>query len=230
MLEKDKWFYFAGGKSAKDLHELVNALKEIHDEEFSFHVNAGKNDFANWVEGVFNEKDLADEMRTVMEKKDTIDIIKKHLHRHAKKNSSLIEEPERIAKEKKVQSEVSDFSEAKKEVEEKLSGEEKKAEYLVEETQAQESSADSDEVSQAVTQGAVLEGEQGLDKEQLDKLVEETKEELEIEGRVLEDKEKKDKASNRECKHRFIVKEFIYGFIMGLIFGLFMLGALMNLT
>jgi hypothetical protein len=89
LIPEDKWFYFTGGKKASTIEELKEVLHTISDSEFVFHVNAGKNDFANWVEGVFGEKDLADDMRHVLEKKDTSAVLARFLksrepkeHRH----------------------------------------------------------------------------------------------------------------------------------------------------
>ncbi|MBN1792577.1 hypothetical protein JW826_02740 [Candidatus Woesearchaeota archaeon] len=92
MIEPDKWFYFAGGRNAKSLRELVEALSAISDEEFVFHVNSAKNDFANWVEGVFSQKGLADELRHVMERKDTVAIIERFISNQAQGQTPHLQE------------------------------------------------------------------------------------------------------------------------------------------
>jgi len=45
------------------LDQLSEAISLIDLDTFQKHVNAEKNDFANWVEHVFGEKDLADRLR-----------------------------------------------------------------------------------------------------------------------------------------------------------------------
>ena len=45
------------------LDDLSEAIGLIDLETFQRHVNANKNDFANWVEHVFGEKELAESLR-----------------------------------------------------------------------------------------------------------------------------------------------------------------------
>jgi len=52
-------FRLNDGRELKSLHELVSALKEMPDDVFNSHVTADRNDFANWIEGVFQDKELA---------------------------------------------------------------------------------------------------------------------------------------------------------------------------
>lgn len=84
MIEEDKWFYFLKGRKAKSIDELRDILEVIDESEFKHHVNHHKNDFANWIEGVFGEKELAKNMREVSEKEGMIIILddfvdKKHI-------------------------------------------------------------------------------------------------------------------------------------------------------
>jgi hypothetical protein len=221
MLERDKWFYFAGGKSAQDLEELESALRDIPDSEFVFHVNTGKNDFANWVEGVLDERDLAAELRTVMERKDTLEIIKRHLHRmkSARPNELKILPPAVIEKKEDKSEEKADGSEL---VESPLNLSafiEPAPTYKIE-------SAKKVAAPDRFPADAGLK-EHELGKEELDEIVEETKEELQLEERKIG---AKDAAKQKRSEsHKFVIKEFIYGFILGLIFGLIMLGALFNI-
>jgi hypothetical protein len=55
----DKVFWVNNGGTLKNLDELAVALKELSDEQYNFHVNAGKNDFSNWVKDVICDKVLA---------------------------------------------------------------------------------------------------------------------------------------------------------------------------
>ena len=45
------------------LDDLSEAISLIDPETFHTHVNEEKNDFANWVEGVFEEQELAEQLR-----------------------------------------------------------------------------------------------------------------------------------------------------------------------
>lgn len=48
----------------KTLDDLSEAINLIDPETFQNHVNEGKNDFAAWVEGVFGETELANQLRS----------------------------------------------------------------------------------------------------------------------------------------------------------------------
>ena len=55
----DKVFWCYGGRVLKNLDELANALREMDDEVFNYHVTAEKNDFTNWVRDVMGDTALA---------------------------------------------------------------------------------------------------------------------------------------------------------------------------
>jgi hypothetical protein len=50
-------------KTLWSLDDLSEAINLIDQDTFSKHVNEGKNDFANWVEYVFGEVELAEQLR-----------------------------------------------------------------------------------------------------------------------------------------------------------------------
>ena len=54
-----KQFYSSDGKVMKNLSELSIALAEMSDETFSYHSNATKTDFSNWVKDVIGDEKLA---------------------------------------------------------------------------------------------------------------------------------------------------------------------------
>ena len=53
------YFYLNNGKKLKNIAELMESLKDMDQDLFSFHVNEQRNDFASWVRDVFEEKELA---------------------------------------------------------------------------------------------------------------------------------------------------------------------------
>ncbi len=55
----DQQFILANGERMKNLFELAEKLSSMDGQLFSSHVNSERNDFANWVEYVFGEKELA---------------------------------------------------------------------------------------------------------------------------------------------------------------------------
>jgi hypothetical protein len=62
-LEQDKAFYCRDGKVAHSLGELAEILRDMPPDEFSHHVNEYKNDFANWIEHVLSDPELAGTIR-----------------------------------------------------------------------------------------------------------------------------------------------------------------------
>jgi len=72
------WVYH--GPVLKDLKGLSKELGKMTDDTFKHHVNKSKNDFANWIEHVFNEKGLADKIRKIKTQtttKKTLDVFLK---------------------------------------------------------------------------------------------------------------------------------------------------------
>jgi len=58
-------FYLADGKRLRSLYELADSLEEMGDEMFNMYVTPERNDFANWINDIFEDTDLAEEMRKV---------------------------------------------------------------------------------------------------------------------------------------------------------------------
>ena len=233
MIDKNKWFYFAAGRSAKDLPELVEALRKISNEEFVFHVNAGKNDFANWVEGVFGHEDLASDLRRVLERKDTIEMLERFIHRKEERQS--IDE----AIEKKIEKHDIEKSREPAVAEAVPKPPELPGHPMPEEIESVRESMDryNSEVAESVAASSALDheapelklkSEHELNEGDIKEIVSEAKEELEVEGRQIESRKRSGEFMKDEGL-RMIVKEFIFGFIIGLVFGLIMLGAILNL-
>ena len=59
----------------RDLKELINSLKETNDEIFHKHVNKEKNDFSNWIRGVYKNDFLADRLLQAQTRQKTIEIL-----------------------------------------------------------------------------------------------------------------------------------------------------------
>ena len=61
--EGGKEFFAANGLVIRNLNELSQAFESIDDYTFQQHVNAEKNDFAQWVGDVIGHQDLAEQLR-----------------------------------------------------------------------------------------------------------------------------------------------------------------------
>jgi len=58
MIRENEYFWLRSGRPIRSLKELKAILPKLSTEEFSFHVNQSKNDFAVWVRDV-HDKELA---------------------------------------------------------------------------------------------------------------------------------------------------------------------------
>ena len=75
-ISPDKYFYLVYGNVLTNLKDLISALKDMKKEIFNYHVTKDKNDFANWIENVFENKKLATEIRKIKTAKGIIQKIK----------------------------------------------------------------------------------------------------------------------------------------------------------
>ncbi len=88
-------FILKDGTSLKTLRDLLAAVKTIDKETFLHHVNEHKNDFANWIEHVLQEEQLAGKMRQRKAKKELLRILTTHekeLDRRFKEEEKRLDE------------------------------------------------------------------------------------------------------------------------------------------
>jgi len=88
-ISPEHYFYLKDGQVIKDLEDLLFALETMSDDVFSHHVNAERNDFANWIKDVIKNKDLAREIVWLKDKASIIDMIKKSM-KHEKEQEDLL--------------------------------------------------------------------------------------------------------------------------------------------
>jgi hypothetical protein len=72
----EKAFYMADGRVVTRLVELPEIIGATDDDTFNHHVNAERNDFANWIRDVFNIKPLATKVSKQRAKQDLIKALK----------------------------------------------------------------------------------------------------------------------------------------------------------
>jgi len=60
---QDKVFWCNDGRVLRNLKGLASALKEMKKDIYSYHANAEKNDFSNWVRDVIGDVALAYQLR-----------------------------------------------------------------------------------------------------------------------------------------------------------------------
>lgn len=178
IIPEEDWFYFAHGREASSIKGLYKALKSMHKAEFEHHVNDMRNDFASWVEGVFDETDLAQTIRHNHNKEDMLTIL------------------ETFLKNKKYAEKHPDKPEAK-------------SKRLIIPKQANLESSERD-LSGEELQAIADDANKAVKREELYGSVE--------------------MSQNKPVytPKKYIVKEFIYGFLIGLLFGMIMLGVLLR--
>jgi len=67
---EDKHFILLTGERLSHFIELADKLEHIQEDVFSHHVREEKNDFANWIQDVFNEPELAKQVASKKNSKD----------------------------------------------------------------------------------------------------------------------------------------------------------------
>lgn len=78
-------FYLQDGRRLESIYELIDELETMSEDMFRRHVDKFNNDFANWIEHVFEEKTLAEELRLIRDRMDTQRALLKHLVRELTK-------------------------------------------------------------------------------------------------------------------------------------------------
>jgi hypothetical protein len=63
-----KYFYAIDGQTFKSLLDLMNGLEVMDENTFNHHVNNSKNDFSNWIKGVFGDFRLSDSIRSLTDR------------------------------------------------------------------------------------------------------------------------------------------------------------------
>ncbi|MFP4567442.1 MAG: hypothetical protein ACLFN8_00710 [Candidatus Woesearchaeota archaeon] len=74
-LDENKHFNLSNGETISSIRELKEKLKSMSDAVFYHHVNDHRNDFANWVDHVFHNNELANKLREARSKDDLLRIL-----------------------------------------------------------------------------------------------------------------------------------------------------------
>ena len=75
--DESRFFYCEDGKILRSLQDLALALESMDDQVFASHVNDYKNDFADWIEGVLQDKLLAQKIRPIKNRHELVFFLKK---------------------------------------------------------------------------------------------------------------------------------------------------------
>jgi hypothetical protein len=80
-------FNLQDGRKLRSIYELIDELETMTDETFRQYATDFENHFANWIEHVFSEKSLAEEIRHVHNRIDAQRALLKHLVRELTKKA-----------------------------------------------------------------------------------------------------------------------------------------------
>ena len=81
----ENFFVLCDGRVIKDYAELAGLLETMNDDIFYYHVTSDRNDFANWINDVFKEETLANEVRLSKNRVEIIALLYKNLFEKSKK-------------------------------------------------------------------------------------------------------------------------------------------------
>jgi len=84
---QEQCFILQDGRKMRTVYHLIDELETMPNAIFKDHVNEFKNDFANWIDHVFHDKSLADEMREAETKMEMQLTLLKELVRELKKQA-----------------------------------------------------------------------------------------------------------------------------------------------
>jgi hypothetical protein len=77
----DKAFWTCNGTIARNIYELVNAVRALNADAFKYHVNDdnNKNDFAKWIDEVLEDRILAKQLDRIRDKDKYLGVIEKRI-------------------------------------------------------------------------------------------------------------------------------------------------------
>jgi len=75
----EHYFVLADGRVLKDYKELADIMDDLADNVYLHHVNKERNDFAKWIEDIFQDKELAERLRKASGKHNVQLIIYRHI-------------------------------------------------------------------------------------------------------------------------------------------------------
>jgi len=209
MINEDQFFYFEHGESASNIEELRNIMKHIGDTEFFHHVNSERNDFANWAEYVFHEHELANNIRIALDKDKILNVLNIFLRGTKNKQDHEVV----YEKDDSVKTISSDDEYVELHVDEpihesdyhELSGEDLKEVV--------------DDAKQIITEQSISYAVPSSE--------EHKKKKTKTKNKLNNNPKPKDHLYSSHRPH-FVLKEFIYGMIFGILFTIFIFGMLKN--
>jgi hypothetical protein len=76
--KEDNAFISIDGHRIKSVKAMVKLFERMSEDTYNYHVGPNKNDFAAWVEGVFQNGHLAANFRSARSKREAYQYVKRH--------------------------------------------------------------------------------------------------------------------------------------------------------
>jgi hypothetical protein len=202
-------FILRSGRVLKNLHELANALVSMDEGTFSHHVTKDKNDFASWIQGVFNDEKLARQISKIRNREGIRSRLNDALKDQAKIATAMLPPKAEV---KRIEQKPIEKQIPRKQILQKIFAKRKQKESMESQEKApapQQSSSPAPSIDNKTS--AKLE-EMGR------KLEEVLQKEREIEfkeRKLLEIEEKLERKLLGPGEHHFFTKEFVQGIVTG---------------
>jgi hypothetical protein len=81
-VEGEMCFWVNNGPVLKNMNELYDALKNMDQNIFDYHVNSEKNDFAKWVDEALHDADLAKKLLKCTDPASMVKVIEAHIKKN----------------------------------------------------------------------------------------------------------------------------------------------------
>jgi hypothetical protein len=75
----EHYFVLLDGRVVRDYKELADIFDDLADHVYHHHVTADRNDFATWINDIFNDIELAQKVRAAQGKHHSQIIIYRHI-------------------------------------------------------------------------------------------------------------------------------------------------------
>ena len=77
----ENYFVLVSGIPLKNIKELASSLESMNDWVFSHHVNESRNDFSAWINDVFKEPMLAQDISMIKDIREMENVLHRYLVR-----------------------------------------------------------------------------------------------------------------------------------------------------
>jgi hypothetical protein len=75
QIKPEYYFKLRSGGLIRSIAELPSTLRNMSEDDFNYHCNPTKNDFAQWIRHVFHDEKLSDLLMPLRTRKEMIDFL-----------------------------------------------------------------------------------------------------------------------------------------------------------